>query len=704
MRICQIFSQNAVRDFARSSDLPKHTKGNFSWFLNEHILIIVEQRIASRGLDMKEAFEKLAAMGSISPNQVNALVKLAECKYCTHKSWGFGKITTIDTVLSRFLIDFKNKKEHSMALDFGAKTLTPLPADHILVRKEKDLPSLRRMAALNHIELIRLVIESFGGEAKTSKIQEVLVPDVIADDWRKWWEGVRKELKKDGHFSVPIKKNEPILYNAEAVSLEDRLLRDLKAARGLKARLVLANEILRNREEIADKSVLFKEACALLNEEISKQQKDHPHQSALALEGIFARDDLCKLGGFEASPEQIEASKFWKDQEKIEAVADSKKIERVRITELFKQLPANRVKRALASFQKAFPKKWESIVLEMMNWVGARLVGEFARVLMNSKPKQVKSLKAKLVELINQHQASSELLLWLVKSRSDSFADILDHEVFRAMITAMEKEHFDSKKSSRLNDFLMNDKALLPELIQRSDLEVVKDLTRALQHASCFEDMDKRSLLARIVKSYPAVQSLISGEQETREKGLLVSWKSLERRRAEYETLVRKQIPANSKEIAVARSYGDLRENHEYKAAKEAQKLLMTRKAELESEIALARGTDFSDASSASVSIGTIVSVTDQSQNTEEDFTILGAWDSDPDKGFISYLSPIAQELLGHKPGEAITLAQHGGKKYLVNRIEKIPAKLAADLAGVSKSLSESSSDSETSPTQSTHV
>ena len=45
------------------------------------------------------------------------------------------------------------------------------------------------------------------------------------------------------------------------------------------------------------------------------------------------------------------------------------------------------------------------------------------------------------------------------------------------------------------------------------DFEVIKDLTRALQYSPCFDDMDKRSLLARIVKSYPAVQVLISGER-----------------------------------------------------------------------------------------------------------------------------------------------------------------------------------------------
>src|SRR5213595_24133 len=123
--------------------------------------------------------------------------------------------------------------------------------------------------------------------------------------------------------------------------------------------------------------------------------------------------------------------------------------------------------------------------------------------------------------------------------------------------------------------------------------------------------MDKRSLLARIVKSYPAVQSLISGDQTKQESNLLVSWESLERRKNEYTELVQKKIPANSKEIALARSYGDLRENHEYKAAKEMQKILMRRKHELESQLVRARGTDFANPRTDAVSIGTIVRSTD---------------------------------------------------------------------------------------------
>src|SRR5689334_17093661 len=249
------------------------------------------------------------------------------------------------------------------------------------------------------------------------------------------------------------------------------------------------------------------------------------------------------------------------------------------------------------------------MVLGSINNLSAKSVSECASLVIQEG--KLNALKEVLARLINQHQASSELLLWLAKERSDTYADILGPEVFRAMLTAMERDQFNEKRSNRLREYILDDQELLPELTASAELEVIKDLTRALQLSPVFDDMDKRSLLARIVKSHPAVQSLISGEQTRQDSTLVVSWDSLERRKNEYTELVHKKIPANSKEIALARSYGDLRENHEYKAAKEMQKQLMKQKDIMESELVRARGTDFSTARTDIVSIGTKVGTTD---------------------------------------------------------------------------------------------
>ena len=111
-------------------------------------------------------------------------------------------------------------------------------------------------------------------------------------------------------------------------------------------------------------------------------------------------------------------------------------------------------------------------------------------------------------------------MLWLGKNRSDSFADILGPEVFRAMMAAIEQDRFNEKKTSKLNDFIMADQDLVTDLIGSADVEVVEDLVRAVQATICFDDLDKRSIFGRIVKAYPSIQSMISGDK-TKEDNLL---------------------------------------------------------------------------------------------------------------------------------------------------------------------------------------
>ena len=613
-------------------------------------------------MDMKEEFEKLVAAGKLERPLIEPLTQLTTSGYCMHRSWGFGKITTVDTVFARFTIDFPGKPNHTMDLAFAAHSLKPIPKDHILARKASDIDSLRQMAALNHLELIKVVLKSYGGRATVDQIQAVIVPDIIKDDWKKWWEAAKRELKKDGHFQVPVKKTEPIVYQAKEVNLQDRLLGEFRAAKGLKAHIAVAGEILKNLADLGDIPAAATEVITALNVEINTHQRT---QSAVALEGIFIRDDIRAAAALPPIEGELTAPIIWAQDGRLGA--------------LLEEMPALKHRRTLDSFKASNPDRWAEVIRITLNQVSARLCRECAQMLIHEG--KIDLLKDTLARLISQHMASSEFLLWLAKERSDTFADILGPEVFRAMLSSMERDQFNERRSNRLRDFILDDQQLLVELIGSADLEVIKDLTRALQLSPCFDDMDKRSLLARIVKSYPAVQSLISGEQTNKpEAGLVVSWESLERRKNEYTELVQKKIPANSKEIAVARSYGDLRENHEYKAAKETQKLLMRRKGELESQLVRARGTDFANARTDTVGIGAIVGVTDLTSNHAEHFTILGAWDSDPEQGVISYQTPVAQALISHKPGEQVEFEMGGIRK--VYRIDSIaPFKTAEPTA-----------------------
>jgi transcription elongation GreA/GreB family factor len=279
-------------------------------------------------------------------------------------------------------------------------------------------------------------------------------------------------------------------------------------------------------------------------------------------------------------------------------------------------------------------------------------------------------------------------MIWLCRDRGN-WPELATPEILPAILSAIERDqHNESLRSSRLRDLLLDDRDLISDIFAGADVGIARDIMRRLLLTPVFDDLTKRSLMARVIKLYPELESMATGAQtEEKAETLIVSWSSLRKRQEEYEEIVNKKIPENSKEIGVARSYGDLRENFEFKAAKQMQAVLMRRKSELERMLHQARGTDFSNADTSQVTIGTIVTLRDVDSAQEEIYTILGAWDGDPEHHIISYQTAIGQALLGKRPGERVTLnTEHGTSTYELLEIRPAPidvAQLAVEDQGV---------------------
>src|SRR5438445_2326776 len=284
-------------------------------------------------------------------------------------------------------------------------------------------------------------------------------------------------------------------------------------------------------------------------------------------------------------------------------------------------------------------------------------------------------LRTALERSVRQHSATSEMLVWLCNERRE-WRELITPELLAAILSAIERDQSKTgARGSKLQRLLLEDRQLLPDIFADTDIAIARDAVRRLQLSPLFDELTKRSLLARIVKLYPNLESMIAGAQpEEKTAQLVVSWSSLEKRRAEYEELVKKKIPENTKEIALARSYGDLKENFEFKAAKQMQAVLMRRKTELEQALHNARGTAFENPDTSRVSIGTIVTLRDTDSKKEETYTILGAWDGEPERNIISYQTAIGQALLGHKSGEVVTLnTEHATANFEIVSIEPAP-------------------------------
>src|SRR5207245_4208131 len=258
----------------------------------------------------------------------------------------------------------------------------------------------------------------------------------------------------------------------------------------------------------------------------------------------------------------------------------------------------------------------------------------------------------------------------------EGWSELITPELLGAILAALEREqHGAPGRASKLHRAFVEDRQLLGQMLANTDIGIARDAVRRLQLSPLFDELTKRSLLARIIRIHPELETMSTRAQpEEKAAPLIVSWSSLEKRKAEYEELVRVKIPENSKEIALARSYGDLSENFEFKAAKQMQSVLMRRKADLEQMLHDARGTSFENPDTSRVSIGTIVTLRNAETNNEETYTILGAWDGDPDRHIISYQTAIGQALLGHAVAETISLnTEDSVAQFIIVSIQPAP-------------------------------
>ena len=115
--------------------------------------------------------------------------------------------------------------------------------------------------------------------------------------------------------------------------------------------------------------------------------------------------------------------------------------------------------------------------------------------------------------------------------------------------------------------------------------------------------------------------------------------------------------------IEEARAHGDLSENAEYDAAKNAQGLLEGRIRDIEAKLSTAQVVDISSLSGSKVVFGATVKVIDIELSEEKLFTIVGEEETDVEIGFISYSSPIARTLIGKLEGDFVEVRLPQGKR-----------------------------------------
>jgi len=132
---------------------------------------------------------------------------------------------------------------------------------------------------------------------------------------------------------------------------------------------------------------------------------------------------------------------------------------------------------------------------------------------------------------------------------------------------------------------------------------------------------------------------------------------------AEVKNIKEVKRPRVVKDIEEALEHGDLKENAEYHAAKEQQKILDNRLAELAELIGSSKIVDPTELEHTKVSFGSTVVVCDVESEEEFTYTIVGGCESNPDMGLISFNSPLAKQLLGREEGDDVKVQLPNGQK-----------------------------------------
>ena len=146
--------------------------------------------------------------------------------------------------------------------------------------------------------------------------------------------------------------------------------------------------------------------------------------------------------------------------------------------------------------------------------------------------------------------------------------------------------------------------------------------------------------------------------------------KGYEALKNELNRIRKEDRPRNIQAISEAREHGDLRENAEYKAAKEEQQFIVTRIAEIEYKLSEAEVIQMTPGPTDTIVFGATVKMLDVESSEEKQYRLVGLEEADIKTGSISVQSPIGRGLIGHKVGDIVEIKRPAGTvEYEIQKI-----------------------------------
>lgn len=553
--------------------------------------------------------------------------------------WGTGEITDVSLVREELILEFEYVvgSQH-FSFDKAFKTLLPLPMDHFYARRFGDPDALEKEAKEDPASVIRMLLRDLGpktaGDIK-NEMEDLVIP---AAEWNRWWQTARGKLKKDTRIECPTELKAPFKLLTEEVPHEMTLHKALETNPGVSATIQMVYaflrdfpETLKNGEFRASLEGRFQEMLA--SGSLSDGQK---------IQILFLLSDL-HVPKMEAEIAQA-----------VEALHPAADI--IRTMEVM-----SLQKRTLQKLQ-AKRKDWAEVYLDLLFTVDQNLLRDFLLQELNRKETEG-MLKQKMATLLVHPLSFPDVFVWYFQKAIDkkSTLPLSDtsgkNRLFEGVLIVLDfiedkPQHRDLAK--KILSLLTQDRyKIVRTIMGESSMEEVKEYLLLATKCSSLTDHDIKIFhsLAEVV--HPALSRLRKTKEGAADQDNIIwtTQEGFQRTQVRIQQIATVETVNNAREIEIARSHGDLRENAEFKAALEKRDRLQSELKFLSDQLNQARILTPEDVVSDEVGIGTVVHCRD-SKGEHIRFTLLGPWDADPEKRILSFQSKFAQAMKGKTVGE----------------------------------------------------
>ena len=590
-----------------------------------------------------------------------------------HRSWGVGVIRSIER--DKIIVDFPKHRGHEMSFKMALTALEVLQKNHIWVlRSVLDPRKLNKMVKENVAEILKIIINSFGNSVTLKRIRSELVPYVLSEtEWTNWSTKARKVLKTDGIFGTVADMPDHYEVRKNRSSNIEKIYNSFMAEKKFNNRVKVVFELMKLGEYNAQESdaELLREIWEYFNGFVHARDQDIILRvsSLLAARWIVDRYSVLKV---DTDKNAHTLHSIIRNSKK--ALALYQQMDNRNLEILFLHAIADELDSGI----------WVDTYLEILHTAPARIVLEKLHSA-GFVDKAVDVIK----NICINYRTYRESFVWLLLHQNqytwmrDGLPDPIHATVamahlfdINAVDIANKRNLVETRKLHRqIYRYLYTDRNL-DMLVDAADANIISQIVPILNE---IQKMAPAQTIAQKQKIGERFPDLLITELEMRPPAKTVDESdrfltlndSLHRQQERLRHLHEVEVPKNSKEIQKALEKGDLRENAEYKSAKEHQEILNATAMRLEQEIARAIAYKPNKIDKDTIGFGCTAHLKDVVRDITVSYIILGPWESDPDNNIISYLSPLGNNLYNHKKGETLTFTINNIEhKYIIENIE----------------------------------